>query len=326
MPVIVVHGGAANVELTEKNFKLEGVVDACRNGYLLMKNGKTAVDAVEAAVKTMEDDPCFNAGYGSVLTIDGNVEMDALLIDGKTMKAGAVATVSRLKNPVSVARLVMEKSQHCLFSGKGAEKFAQEHSIDLVDPNTLIYEKSVERLNKYKSFNVGVKVELENKNENGHAKISEGKCDKLKNGEHDTVGAVAVDDYGNVACATSTGGLTGKQTGRVGDTPCIGSGGWADNETVAVSTTGHGEMIMRVCLAKHIANLVSQKVPVQEATEKALEYMKKRVNGFGGAIAVDVNGGIGIYYTTECMAYAYIKNDDTICYGTKMDDQKTVSI
>ncbi|RWS28339.1 L-asparaginase-like protein, partial [Leptotrombidium deliense] len=331
MPNIIVHGGAGAISPDRIEAVHAGIVEACRKGYSLLSNGKTAIDAVEAAVNVLENNPTFNAGYGCVLNDDGEAECDALMIEGKGMRAGAVAGVKKFKNPVSVARIVMEKSNHCLLISEGAHKFGAENGVELIDPKSLITEKSLQSLNKYKrQFNIMLKSEII-KNGSVHSNGVNGSAKKngynhKDSSDHDTVGAVALDDYGNLACATSTGGLTAKSVGRVGDSPCIGSGGWADNNTVAVSTTGHGESIMRVCLAKHIANLVEKKIEVQEATKQALEYMQNRINGYGGAISLDANGNVGVYFTTRDMSFAYIKNNDTICYGTNLDELKTVSV
>ncbi|XP_054929181.1 isoaspartyl peptidase/L-asparaginase isoform X2 [Dermacentor andersoni] len=236
LPVVAVHGGAGKVSspiLEEKMVALRAAVDA---GYVLLQHGGTSVDAVEAAVRVMEDHPAFNAGFGSSLTNEGSVEMDALIMEGALMKAGAVGAVRTVRNPVTLARKVMEETEHVLLVGPAADRFAQEMGIPLVDNGSLVSAKAKQRLEEFQSFRNTVQRSIN--------------VDKK---EHDTVGAVAVDVAGHVACATSTGGLTGQLCGRVGDSPLVGAGGFADDSVCAISTTGHGEAIARSCLAYDMA-------------------------------------------------------------------------
>ncbi|XP_075554378.1 isoaspartyl peptidase/L-asparaginase isoform X2 [Dermacentor variabilis] len=236
LPVVAVHGGAGKVSspiLEEKMVALRAAVDA---GYALLQNGGTSVDAVEAAVRVMEDHPAFNAGFGSSLTNEGSVEMDALIMEGTLMKAGAVGAVRTVRNPVTLARKVMEETEHVLLVGPAADSFAQEMGIPPVDNGSLVSAKAKQRLEEFQSFRNTVQRSIN--------------VDKK---EHDTVGAVAVDVAGRMACATSTGGLTGQLCGRVGDSPLVGAGGFADDSVCAISTTGHGEAIARSCLAYDMA-------------------------------------------------------------------------
>jgi beta-aspartyl-peptidase (threonine type) len=206
--------------------KLAEAVDI---GYAILEKGGTSLDAVEAVVQRLEDDSLFNAGKGSVFNSEGKVELDASIMDGNTLKAGAVAGVHHVKNPIRLARTVMEKSEHVFFIGDGAEKFAQEHGLELVDESYFFTEARWQSLQK--------------------AKAKESLTEKEK---HGTVGAVALDQHGNLAAATSTGGMTNKKFGRIGDSPIIGAGTYADNETCAISATGHGEYFIRAVVAHDI--------------------------------------------------------------------------
>uniref|UniRef100_A0A5F9CH61 Isoaspartyl peptidase/L-asparaginase n=1 Tax=Oryctolagus cuniculus TaxID=9986 RepID=A0A5F9CH61_RABIT len=230
-PVVVVHGGGAgNISKERKERVRQGIVKAASEGYAVLKAGGSAVDAVEEAVAVLEDDPEFNAGHGSVLNVNGEVEMDASIMDGKDLSTGAVSAVRCIANPVKLARLVMEKTPHCFLTDQGAAQFAAEMGIPEIPGEKLVTERNKKRLEKEK-----------------HEKAAQ-KPDCQKN--LGTVGAVALDCKGNVAYATSTGGTINKLVGRVGDSPCVGSGGYADNSIGAVSTTGHGESILKVNLAR----------------------------------------------------------------------------
>jgi beta-aspartyl-peptidase (threonine type) len=286
-PVIVVHGGAWDIPDTQIDENIKGVEAAVREGWKILKTGGSALDAVVAAVNSMEDNPIFDAGIGSVLTTDGTVEMDALIMDGETLNAGAVAGLRDVRYPIRLAQRVMEDTPHVLMIGEGANRLADEFKVERITQEELVTmdaRKGLEEWLKDKEF-----------------------------GEtfgHETVGAVALDKDGNLAAATSTGGVTGKRVGRVGDVPIIGSGGYADNRVGAVSTTGHGESILKVNLSKLVLNYVEAGMSVQVAAEKALGYMAVRVNGNGGLIAVDKDGNIGHSFTTNRMVWASIKDDE----------------
>ncbi|ESO86204.1 hypothetical protein LOTGIDRAFT_179430 [Lottia gigantea] len=293
-PVIAVHGGAwAIPENMIADTKL-GIQDALRAGYQVLQSGGTALEAVQAAIIKMEDDPNFDAGNGSVLTYDGDVEMDSMIMDGSTMKAGSVGCVNSIANPIKLATLVMEKTDHVLLVGEGANKFAKEMGVPRVEIESLVSPHAKE---EWERKTVG----------------------------HDTVGAVAVDSMGNVASGTSTGGITAKRPGRVGDTPLVGCGGYADNEVGGVSTTGHGEGIIKVCLARHITFLMEQGLSAQEASEKALENMYNKVGSSGGVIVISKDGGVGQYFTTDKMARGWAK-DGQIYWGVAMDDIQSCPI
>ncbi len=284
--VIVVHGGAWNIPESLLESTRTGVEAAVREGWQVLIAGGSALDAVEAAVNHMEDNPLFDAGIGAALTRDGDVELDAIIMDGKTLSAGAVAGITHIQNPVSLARKVMEKTSHVMLIADGALKFAKEIGFPLVKKETLITDEALLEWKRFHSFNHTI--------------------DELFS--HDTVGAVALDKEGNIAAATSTGGITAKMPGRVGDSPIIGSGAYADNKIGGASATGHGESIMKVTLTRHAVYLLEQGLSAQKAAENSLHYMFQRVHGFGGLILLDRVGNVGIHFTTTHMPWAYIKN------------------
>jgi len=286
-PVIVVHGGAWDIPDTQVDENIKGVEAAVREGWKILKTGGSALDAVVAAVNSMEDNPIFDAGIGSVLTTDGTVEMDALIMDGETLNAGAVAGLRDVRYPIRLAQRVMEDTPHVLMIGEGANRLADEFKVERITQEELVTMDARKGLEEW----------LKDKEFGGTF-------------GHETVGAVALDKDGNLAAATSTGGVTGKRVGRVGDVPIIGSGGYADNRVGAVSTTGHGESILKVNLSKLVLNYVEAGMSVQVAAEKALGYMAVRVNGNGGLIAVDKDGNIGHSFTTNRMVWASIKDDE----------------
>jgi len=260
--------------------KLAEAVDI---GYAILEKGGTSLDAVEAVVQRLEDDSLFNAGKGSVFNSEGKVELDASIMDGNTLKAGAVAGVHHVKNPIRLARTVMEKSEHVFFIGDGAEKFAQEHGLELVDESYFFTEARWQSLQK--------------------AKAKESLTEKEK---HGTVGAVALDQHGNLAAATSTGGMTNKKFGRIGDSPIIGAGTYADNETCAISATGHGEYFIRAVVAHDIASLIRYKrLSLQAAAEEVVMNKLAKLGGTGGIIAIDRNANIAMPFNTDGMYRAY---------------------
>ena len=259
----------------------DGCKRAVRAGYNVLESQGTCIDAVESAVKVMEDDYLFNAGHGSVLNRDGDIEMDAMIMEGKESKLGAVGGVWGISNPVSLARLVMEKTEHTMLVGKGAKQLADEQGLPHLTTQELM------KTNKDIS---------------------------PSNPGNDTVGAVARDMFGNIACATSTGGITLKRTGRVGDSPLIGCGGLADNDRGGVSTTGHGESITRVTLASRVLSLLDT-LSIEEAIEQALKYMEAKTGGRGGLILVTKDGEIGKGFTTKRMAWASIDKNGILQTG-----------
>lgn len=290
-PIILVHGGAWNIpnELVETHIK--GVEKAATTGWEVLKNGGSALDAVEEAVKTMEDDPTFDAGRGSFLNEEGFVELDAIIMDGSTLDVGAVAAVRNIKNPIVLARKVMELTEHVLLVGEGANKFAEKIGIKTVDLSELVLEREIERLKEFRKGKITIEKLFEET-------------------PRGTVGAVALDKHGNLAAATSTGGVAGKMVGRVGDTPLVGCGAYADNNYGAVSSTGHGEKIMKIVLAKEVINFIAQGYSAQEAADKGIKLIWDRLKGRAGVIVIDKKGNIGISYNTPRMAYAYVKDGE----------------
>lgn len=302
MGAVVVHGGAWDVPEHLWEASMEGVKAAVRRAHQVLCGGGSAVEAVEAAVVVLEDIPVFDAGTGSVLTLDGEVEMDALVMSGSGLRAGAVAAIRNVRNPIRVARLVLEKTPHVMLAGEGANQFAAAHGHPQVPPDTLVTPHAKEELETYKKFNKSV-----------DSLFNVLEIQKKQSG-HDTVGCAALDSFGHTACATSTGGITAKMPGRVGDTPVPGAGGYADDQVGAVSTTGHGESIMQVCLARHIISTMATGVPVSASIQQSLEHMAQRVEGCGGAVAVSGDGDIGVGFSTPRMPWAYVK-DHHVHYG-----------
>lgn len=304
--VVVVHGGgASSIAKDRKERVRQGIIRAATAGYNILKEGGSAIDAVEGAVTVLEDDPEFNAGCGSVLNTNGDVEMDASIMSGKDLSSGAVSAVQCIANPIKLARLVMEKTPHCFLTDQGAAKFAAAMGIPTVPREQLITERNIKHLQKEK-----------------HEKCAQ-KPDEQKN--LGTVGAVALDCKGNVAYATSTGGIVNKMVGRVGDTPCIGSGGYADNAIGAISTTGHGESILKVNLARLTLFHVEQGKTLEEAADLSLGYMKSKLKGLGGVILVSKAGDWAVKWTSASMPWAAAK-DGKVHSGIDLCETSTTDL
>ncbi|HVI79380.1 MAG TPA: isoaspartyl peptidase/L-asparaginase [Candidatus Acidoferrum sp.] len=286
-PVLVVHGGAWAIPDEMVEAHLNGVRNAVAAGWHLLQGGGSALDAVEAAVVVMENDEAFDAGRGSFLNREGKVQLDALIMDGDTLRAGGVGCVEHIANPIRAARKVLSESPHVYFVAEGAERFAKEHGIPLCKNEELIIPREVERLCEFQDLTTGEGQEI------FAPKIS-----------HDTVGAVALDSSGNIAAATSTGGTLNKAPGRLGDSSLIGCGCYADNQSAAVSTTGWGEPIMKLVLAKWAADRVASGNLPQWVAAEAMNYLKDRVNGHGGIIVLDSQGRFGLAHNTPRMAWA----------------------
>ncbi len=285
---IAIHGGAGTIlksSMTPEQDALyrTRLAEAVEVGYAILENGGTSLDAVEAVVQRLEDDSLFNAGKGAVFNSEGKVELDASIMDGNTLKAGAVAALHHVKNPIRLARTVMEQSEHVFLIGDGAEQFAKAHGIELVDDSYFFTEARWQSLQK--------------------AKAKDSLTEKEK---HGTVGAVALDQHGNLAAATSTGGMTNKKFGRIGDSPIIGAGTYADNETCAISATGHGEYFIRAVVAHDIASLIRYKrLSLQAAAEEVIMKKLAKLGGTGGIVAIDRSGTIAMPFNTEGMYRAY---------------------
>lgn len=289
-PVLVLHGGAWNIPDGMVEAHLRGTRAALVAGWRVLESGGPALEAVEAAIVLMEDDDTFDAGRGSFLTRDGRVQLDALLMDGATLRAGGVGCVERIRNPIRAARKVLEESPHVYFVGEGAERFAQEHGIPLCDNQELVIEREVQRLKE------------------AQAQAAVGKPQELftaSDSSHDTVGALAFDAQGNLAAGTSTGGTLNKAPGRVGDSSLIGCGCYADNSSAAVSCTGWGEPIMKLVLGKWAADRVGEGLPPAKAASQAMELLGRRLDAHGGILLLDARGRMGLAHNTPRMAWAW---------------------
>jgi len=322
-PTLLVHGGAWAIPADAAEAHQAGVRHALQVGHEILARGGAAIDAVEAAVTILEDDPTFDAGRGSFLTSNGRVQLDALLMDGGRMKAGGVACVERLRNPIHAARLVLEQSPHVYFVGEGAELFAQAHGMELIENSELVLDRERERLAQAKSRAAAGLADdtfsghLDDKSpetafkrnsqtpgapglasETGESSDSSSPLDS-----HDTVGAVALDARGNLAAATSTGGTLNKTPGRVGDSSLIGCGCYADNLAAAVSLTGWGEPIMKLVLGKWATDRVAAGTAPEIAAREAISYLYNRLGGHGGIILLGPDGRFGLAHNTPAMAW-----------------------
>lgn len=291
-PVLLVHGGAWSIPDDMVEAHLNGVRNAISAGWKILNKGGSALDATEAAVVVMEDDETFDAGRGSFLNREGKVQLDALIMDGATLRAGGVGCVEHIANPVRAARKVLSESPHVYFVAEGAERFAQEHGISLCKNEDLIIPREVARLRDFQASGDTANLDI------FAPAIS-----------HDTVGAVALDRDGNIAAATSTGGTLNKAPGRLGDSSLIGCGCYADNQSAAASTTGWGEPIMKLVLAKWAADRVASGNLPQWVAAETMNYLKDRVNGHGGIILLDSQGRVGIAHNTPRMAWALQSHD-----------------
>jgi L-asparaginase / beta-aspartyl-peptidase len=288
-PSLIVHGGAWNIPDAAIASCREGCRRALEAGWKILSGGGAAIDAVEAAIVVLEDDPVFDAGVGSHLNRDGKVQLDAIVMDGATLKAGAVAGVERIRNPIRLARKIMEQSEHMMFVGPGAEQFAVEHGIALCAPEDLITES--ERT----AWRRCLADQHAAQNHHGHA--------------DGTVGAVAMDSAGRLFAGTSTGGTCCKLPGRVGDSPLIGCGCYADVQAGGVSCTGHGEGIMKIVMAKFAIDFLRHSPDPQAAANAAVELLRDRAHTTGGLILLDSSGASGAQFNTPHMAYGHVQPD-----------------
>ncbi len=361
--VLVIHGGAGTIEKSKMTPEREvayhrSLGEALLKGQEILKNGGTALDAVEATVRVLEDNPLFNAGKGAVFTNEGKNELDASIMNGKTLAAGSVAGVTTIKNPISAARAVMESSPHVMMAGRGAEAFAQLRGLEIVDPS---YFYTEDRYRSLQSAKKGDSLLLEFDSVNRSLEESKRKMDSVlkdknpkefnryidslkneiqkeagkkkqialhldmiygsellmeherNNEKYGTVGAVALDRYGNLAAATSTGGMTNKRFGRIGDAPIIGAGTYANNKTCAISGTGWGEFYIRLVLAKSVSDLMEYKnLSLKAAADEMVMKQLPKLGGDGGLVAVDKNGNIAMPFCTSGMYRGYVKSDGKI--------------
>lgn len=290
-PTIVIHGGTSGLGLTKEEFvKREQVMkESLKAGQKVLEDGGSSTDAVIAAIKVMEDSPEFNAGKGAVFTADGFNELDASLMEGKELKAGAIAMSRKIKNPIEAAKIVMEKTPHTLIAGEGADKLAKANGLELVSQK---YFYTPHRYQQFKEAQKSKEVLLDSDKAKAHL----GNYTEPYLG---TVGAIALDKNGNLAAGTSTGGTTNKMTGRIGDSPIIGAGNYANNDSVAVSCTGTGDIYIRVSAAHEVASLYKhKKLPVQKAAEETIAEVAE-LGGTGGIISIDKDGKIGYAWTKD---------------------------
>ena len=311
---LAIHGGAGTIHKSEMTAALEqeyrnGLQNALRKGWEILQEKGSAVDAVEATIVELENFPLFNAGKGAVFTHEGKNELDASIMDGAKLKAGAVAFVQNVKNPIKLARLVMEKTEHILLAGEGANEFAHEMHVEFEPDEYFFTEHRYRQL--LKAIEAG-RVQLDHSSED----VSDSKF-QISNSENQkpktkaqkpigTVGAVACDSNGNVAAATSTGGMTNKKFGRIGDTPIIGAGNYADNSTCAVSCTGHGEFFMLGVSAYDVAARMKYKgLSLENAANETINYLAE-IGGEGGLIAVDALGNVVLPFNSEGMYRGFV--------------------
>lgn len=303
---LVVHGGAGYQTKASISAELDTLVrqeltKALRVGNAILNNGGSSLDAVEKTIKVLENSPLFNAGKGAVFTHDETNELDASIMSGKDLNAGAVAGVTKVKNPISAARKVLESSPHVLLSGNGANQFAQEQGLVMVDPSYFATKENLERVQKIKAENLKKTATLST---------------KYPDYKFGTVGCVALDKNGNIAAGTSTGGMTNKRWGRIGDSPIIGSGTYANNTTCGISSTGHGEFFIRAQAAYDISALMEYKnLSLHKAAYEVVQKKLVAMGGAGGIIGIDKYGNIHIEFNTPGMYRASINDKGEIYTG-----------
>jgi len=299
---LVIHGGAGtirreNMSPEKEKAYSEALNAALEAGFAVLEQGGTSADAVIASIKIMEDSPLFNAGKGSVFTNDGKNELDASVMDGRNLMAGAVAGVSTIKNPITAAYAVMTKSEHVMLVGKGAEKFAADNGLEIVDPSYFFDSTRYKQLLKLKQRELGKEASIKAAFEDPY----------IRETKFGTVGAVALDKFGNIAAGTSTGGMNNKKYGRVGDAPIIGAGTYANNETCAVSATGWGEYFIRLSVSHDISALMEYGgLSLKDAADSVIMKKLPRLGGDGGVVALDRQGNIAMTFCSEGMYRGYI--------------------
>jgi len=309
---LVIHGGAGTITRDRLDAETEASIrakltEALEAGQTILAGGGTSLDAIQASIMVMENSAHFNAGHGAVFTAQGRNEMDAAIMDGSDLNAGAITGVTRVKNPITLARAVMEKSRHVMFSGTGAEEFADNIGVEMVDPSYFYTERRWKSLQNF----------LESQKKQDTASIYE-ENPEFKFG---TVGAVAIDQHGNIAAGTSTGGMTGKMFGRVGDVPIIGAGTYANNKSCGVSATGHGEFFIRATVAHSICALMEYGgLSLAEAANKIVMEQLVEMKGSGGIIAVDKDGNTALVFNSKGMYRGSVTNSEPLTTGI-FDDE-----
>ncbi|MCU0350105.1 MAG: isoaspartyl peptidase/L-asparaginase [Flavobacterium sp.] len=315
---IVIHGGAGTIlkkNMTpEMELEYKRVLEqAIKTGYTILENGGSSLDAVEKTIKILEDSPLFNAGKGAVFTNQGKNELDASIMDGKTLKAGAIAGVTTVKNPISLARAVMEKSEHVMLAREGAEFFASQHNIEIVNPAYFYVES------RYQSL---LRAQEKDKTMLDHNDKSEFYDANIKDSKFGTVGCVALDKNGNIVAGTSTGGMTNKKWGRIGDAPIIGAGTYANNNTCGISATGWGEFFMRNVVAYDISAMIEYKgYTIEKAAKEVIQNKLTKSGGDGGIIGLDTKGNIVMEFNTAGMYRASIDTNGKLVIGIYKDNE-----
>lgn len=295
-PRLIVHGGAWNIPAAYHTDHLAGVRRAVADVFPRLRAGGSALDAVEAAVRLLEADPTFDAGCGAFLNEAGEVELDAIIIDGRTLDFGAVAALSNILHPVSVARRVMDRTEHCFLVGAGALHFARRQGFEELPPEALLTARE-------RAFYQQIRNDPDFRTHH-----------PFEERPGDTVGAVALDRHGHIAAATSTGGTARKLRGRVGDAPLVGAGAWADDALGGVSATGWGESIMKVLLSRRVGGAFGR-LPAMAAAQQGIDYLARRVQGRGGVIGVSAAGDYAYAFNTPCMAMALADAEGTVWAG-----------
>jgi beta-aspartyl-peptidase (threonine type) len=325
---IVIHGGAGTIlkenmtDSLEKAYRLK-LEEAIRVGHEILKNGGTAMEAVTKTINILEDSPLFNAGKGAVFTHDETNELDASVMDGSNLNAGAVAGVTRIKNPIDLALEVMNNSPHVLLAGKGAEAFAQEKGFEFVDPSYFYTENRFQSLQKVKQKETAL---LPFGSAHGSEKLAQEMASNfddpfIKNSKFGTVGCAALDKSGNLAAGTSTGGMTNKRWNRIGDAPIIGAGTYANNATCAVSSTGWGEYFIRAMVAHDISAMMEYKgVTLEEAAAEVIQNKVPKLGGNGGIVAIDKDGNVTMEFNTAGMYRAHMNAEGELIIGIYSDN------
>ncbi|OUR91658.1 beta-aspartyl-peptidase [Flavobacteriales bacterium 34_180_T64] len=309
---IIIHGGAGTI--LKKNMTPEKesaykakLEEAIRVGYIILKNGGSSLDAVEKTITIMEDSPLFNAGKGAVFTNAETNELDASIMDGKTLNAGASASTTTVKNPIKLARAIMEKSPHVMMAGRGAELFAEEQGLQIVAPDYFYTER---RFNALQNIKKTEDTEVKQSNKQSFYNPD------IKDSKFGTVGCAALDKHGNLAAGTSTGGMTNKRWGRVGDSPIIGAGTYANNNTCAVSSTGWGEYFIRAMVAHDISALMAYKnLSLKEAAQEVIQKKVPQLGGDGGIVAIDKDGNMVAEFNTAGMYRATMNDKGELSIG-----------
>ena len=313
---IVIHGGAGTILKENMNDSLEAAYkgklkEAISGGYEILKNGGSSLDAVTQTINVMEDSPLFNAGKGAVFTHEGRNELDASIMDGSNLNAGAVAGVRHIKNPINLAKDVMQKSKHVMLYGAGAEEFAKGLGYEMMDTSYFYTENRYEILQRI----------LEREKSQNENKVSF-EDPFIKNSKFGTVGCVALDKHGNLAAGTSTGGMTNKRWNRIGDSPIIGAGTYANNKTCAVSATGWGEYFIRSVVAYDISALMEYKgMTLQEAAEEVIQKKVPALGGDGGIVAIDKDGNVAMEFNTPGMFRASMNSEGELVIGIYKENE-----